>query len=248
MTWELSTADWNWVLGVDLWSVIWGVQQFLPRMLAQAEGGHGEYILGGRRCPRRACPAHNVAKHGVVTLPKPHGELLAAQAKGRRFAAIAGVGADGDPRVGAQRQGRATAPPNRRRGFPAAYEQRMAQAVKSAPDRRRHGWRGVRRRRGEPLLRDPHRRINQAIQLHGGYPQPAPADTTSTMAKPSWKPRKPVARPLPPPRPALHSRPGFGGAKACLRNPAAPRGRRLICSLRSKKLLAANDHIARSPG
>jgi len=39
-TWELTEDDWNWVLGVDLWSVIHGLRAFVPRMLDQAEGGH----------------------------------------------------------------------------------------------------------------------------------------------------------------------------------------------------------------
>ncbi len=30
-SWELTHDDWNWVLGVDLWSVIHGVRAFVPR-------------------------------------------------------------------------------------------------------------------------------------------------------------------------------------------------------------------------
>ncbi|MFQ5521592.1 MAG: SDR family NAD(P)-dependent oxidoreductase, partial [Candidatus Methylomirabilia bacterium] len=39
----LETAtyrDWQWVMGVNLWSVIHGLLAFLPRMIAQREGGH----------------------------------------------------------------------------------------------------------------------------------------------------------------------------------------------------------------
>src|SRR5262245_6648111 len=39
----LETAthrDWQWVLGVNLWGVIHGLEAFLPRMIAQREGGH----------------------------------------------------------------------------------------------------------------------------------------------------------------------------------------------------------------
>lgn len=32
--------DWHWVLGVNLWGVIHGLLAFLPRMIAQGEGGH----------------------------------------------------------------------------------------------------------------------------------------------------------------------------------------------------------------
>ncbi len=38
--WELTPDDWNWVLGVDFWSVVYGVRAFVPRMLEQGEGGH----------------------------------------------------------------------------------------------------------------------------------------------------------------------------------------------------------------
>ena len=38
--WELTLDDWNWVLGVDFWSVVYGLRAFVPRMLEQAEGGH----------------------------------------------------------------------------------------------------------------------------------------------------------------------------------------------------------------
>src|ERR687891_90703 len=39
----LETAthrDWQWVLGVNLWGVIHGLEAFLPRMLAQKEPAH----------------------------------------------------------------------------------------------------------------------------------------------------------------------------------------------------------------
>jgi NAD(P)-dependent dehydrogenase (short-subunit alcohol dehydrogenase family) len=35
---DLTTADWQWVLGVNLWGVIHGMRVFLPRLLAQGEG------------------------------------------------------------------------------------------------------------------------------------------------------------------------------------------------------------------
>jgi NAD(P)-dependent dehydrogenase (short-subunit alcohol dehydrogenase family) len=37
---DLALADWQWVLGVNLWGVIHGVHAFLPRMLAGGEPGH----------------------------------------------------------------------------------------------------------------------------------------------------------------------------------------------------------------
>ena len=32
--------EWEWVLGVNLWGVIHGIEAFLPRMVAQGQGGH----------------------------------------------------------------------------------------------------------------------------------------------------------------------------------------------------------------
>ena len=38
--WELTLDDWDWVLSVDFWSVVYGLRAFVPRMLEQVEGGH----------------------------------------------------------------------------------------------------------------------------------------------------------------------------------------------------------------
>src|SRR5437773_5269997 len=35
-----SHRDWEWVLGVNLWGVIHGIEAFVPRMIAQKEPGH----------------------------------------------------------------------------------------------------------------------------------------------------------------------------------------------------------------
>ena len=39
-TWERSAADWQWVLGVNLWGLIHGVAAFVPRMLSAGQQGH----------------------------------------------------------------------------------------------------------------------------------------------------------------------------------------------------------------
>ena len=36
--WEMSGADWDWVVGVNQWSVVHGIRAFVPRMIAQGEG------------------------------------------------------------------------------------------------------------------------------------------------------------------------------------------------------------------
>lgn len=66
---EMRTADWEWVLGANLWSVIFGVQSFLPRMLAQAATSHivNTASVAGLLSPPAAA-AYSVSKHGVVAL------------------------------------------------------------------------------------------------------------------------------------------------------------------------------------
>jgi NAD(P)-dependent dehydrogenase (short-subunit alcohol dehydrogenase family) len=67
--WDLTVDDWQWVLGVDLWSVIHGVRAFVPRMLAQGGPGHvvnTASMTGLLPMPRLA--AYSTAKAGVVAL------------------------------------------------------------------------------------------------------------------------------------------------------------------------------------
>jgi len=69
LTWEQTVADWQWILGVNLWGVIHGVRTFVPRMLAQGTEGHvvnTASVAGLTSNPFMA--AYNVTKHGVVTL------------------------------------------------------------------------------------------------------------------------------------------------------------------------------------
>jgi NAD(P)-dependent dehydrogenase (short-subunit alcohol dehydrogenase family) len=66
---EHSLADWQWVLGVNLWGVIHGVRAFVPRMLAGEEVGHivnTASIAGLTTAPFMS--VYNVTKHGVVAL------------------------------------------------------------------------------------------------------------------------------------------------------------------------------------
>ena len=38
--WERTIADWDWVLGVNVWGIIHAIRAFLPRMIAQGTEGH----------------------------------------------------------------------------------------------------------------------------------------------------------------------------------------------------------------
>jgi NAD(P)-dependent dehydrogenase (short-subunit alcohol dehydrogenase family) len=40
VSWERTEADWQWVLGVNLWGPIHGVRAFMPRLIAQKDPSH----------------------------------------------------------------------------------------------------------------------------------------------------------------------------------------------------------------
>jgi NAD(P)-dependent dehydrogenase (short-subunit alcohol dehydrogenase family) len=66
---EHSLADWQWVIGVNLWGVIHGVRAFLPRMLAGGDEGHivnTASMAGLTTAPFMS--VYDVTKHGVVAL------------------------------------------------------------------------------------------------------------------------------------------------------------------------------------
>jgi NAD(P)-dependent dehydrogenase (short-subunit alcohol dehydrogenase family) len=167
VTWEHSTADWEWVLGVNLWSVIYGVRHFLPKMLEQSDEGHivnTSSVAGLLSTPGMA--AYNVSKHGVVTLSETlYGELVAAKAKvGVSLLCPAWV-PTGIHQSSRNRQDRfGSAAPAA--GLSAAYEERMGQAVKSgrltAADMAGAVFDAVGEGRFYVI---PHRKINNAIQL-----------------------------------------------------------------------------------
>lgn len=68
-TWELSQKDWEWVIDVDLWSVINGVRSFVPRMIASGEEAHivNTASVAGLVSGAVGGP-YTVAKFGVVAL------------------------------------------------------------------------------------------------------------------------------------------------------------------------------------
>ncbi|MGH8809580.1 MAG: SDR family oxidoreductase [Noviherbaspirillum sp.] len=74
LIWENSIADWEWVLGVNLWGVIHGVRVFTPLMLecAKKEADYEGHIVntasmaGLLNAPNMGI--YNVSKHAVVSL------------------------------------------------------------------------------------------------------------------------------------------------------------------------------------
>ncbi len=74
LIWENSVADWEWVLGVNLWGVIHGVRLFTPLMLAaaQADPSYRGHIVNTASMAGLLTPpnmgVYNVSKHAVVSL------------------------------------------------------------------------------------------------------------------------------------------------------------------------------------
>ncbi len=66
--WESSLADWQWVLGVNLWGVIYGTRSFVPRMLEQDTEGHIVNTASIAGLASGPGGIYAVTKHGVVAL------------------------------------------------------------------------------------------------------------------------------------------------------------------------------------
>lgn len=66
---QMSHDDWRWVIDVDLWGPIHGVEAFLPRLLAQGEGGHLLFTSSfAGLVSNVGLGPYSVAKYGVVAL------------------------------------------------------------------------------------------------------------------------------------------------------------------------------------
>lgn len=69
LIWEHGLKDWEWLLGVNVWSVIHGIRSFVPRMLAQDGPGHvvSTASVAGLLSPP-LLGVYNVSKHAVIAL------------------------------------------------------------------------------------------------------------------------------------------------------------------------------------
>ena len=80
----MTHDDWRWIIDVDLWGPIHGVEAFVPRMVEQGEGGHVLFTASfAGLVPNVGLGPYCVAKYGVVALA----EVLApgaAPARDRR--------------------------------------------------------------------------------------------------------------------------------------------------------------------
>ena len=67
--WENTVADWEWVIGVNMWGVIHGIRVFVPLMLEQGQPSHivNTASMAGLTSGGNMAPYH-VSKHGVESL------------------------------------------------------------------------------------------------------------------------------------------------------------------------------------
>ena len=68
---EVTPEEWDWIIGVNLYGVIHGVQVFLPRIRKHGEGGHivNTASIGGFQVGEgRKTAAYSLTKYGVVAL------------------------------------------------------------------------------------------------------------------------------------------------------------------------------------
>lgn len=74
LVWENTLADWEWVLGVNVWGVVHGVRLFTPMMLeaAKADPAFQGHIVNTASMAGLLTPPnmgiYNVTKHAVVSL------------------------------------------------------------------------------------------------------------------------------------------------------------------------------------
>jgi NAD(P)-dependent dehydrogenase (short-subunit alcohol dehydrogenase family) len=66
--WDVPLADWQWLLGVNLWGVVHGIRTFVPLLIEQGEG----HVVNTASVAGLISPAflgpYNASKHAVVTL------------------------------------------------------------------------------------------------------------------------------------------------------------------------------------
>ncbi|MBM4204259.1 MAG: SDR family NAD(P)-dependent oxidoreductase [Gammaproteobacteria bacterium] len=86
-THPMKLADWRWIIDVDLYGPIYGIDAFLPIMEAQGEGHINATSSMAGLFASGFMGAYNVAKHGVVALMA----TLARDLAGRKSAVTASV-------------------------------------------------------------------------------------------------------------------------------------------------------------
>lgn len=79
---QWSDKSWEWTLGVNLMSVIWGFEIFGPLIESHGEGGHIVSTASMAGLIPATAPAYNVTKYGVVALSENLRPVLAERGIG----------------------------------------------------------------------------------------------------------------------------------------------------------------------
>lgn len=78
--WESTWEEWEWVMNVNLWGVLYGVKVFTPLMLAQDSEAHIINVASvAGFLPDHPCAPYQVTKHAVVSLSENMYYSLAEQ-------------------------------------------------------------------------------------------------------------------------------------------------------------------------
>jgi NAD(P)-dependent dehydrogenase (short-subunit alcohol dehydrogenase family) len=91
---ELTAQEWDWIIGVNLYGVIHGIQVFLPLIRAHGDEGHivnTASIAGFQVRPGRRSGAYAATKYAVVALSESLAQDLAGTAIGVSVLAPAAV-------------------------------------------------------------------------------------------------------------------------------------------------------------
>ena len=65
--WAASDRDWEWTVGVNFWSVVYGIRTFVPRMLAHGQEGHVVNTCSMTSVVQ-ATNMYGITKHAVIAL------------------------------------------------------------------------------------------------------------------------------------------------------------------------------------
>lgn len=68
--WEVSRKDWEWVIGVNLWGPVYGIQSFVPHLLEQDEAHVVNVASAGGLMTAPCHSPYSASKHALVGLSK----------------------------------------------------------------------------------------------------------------------------------------------------------------------------------
>ena len=167
-TWDHSHADWEWVMGVNLYSVTHAIRHFIPRMLNQKRRGHivNTASVAGL-VSTVGMAAYNASKHSVVTVSETlYQELREIKADiGISVLCPAWVATSiHQSQRNRQEQFGTHCPPPQ--GLSSSYEERMSKAIHAgkltATDMANEVFKAINENRFYVI---PHRKINKVIEL-----------------------------------------------------------------------------------